>query len=108
MEPERNEAYRGTAATIPFRVLRIAEEGVQILERDGVRRFVENRLERNPTGIAHSVMVVILLIPLNDEPAIGLLANDTVIDIAAREQVIPEGRDLDSSGRHVRVWDPRI
>ena len=67
------KAYGSAAAPIPFRVLGVAEYGIQILEREGARCFIENRFKGNPTRITYSVVVMILLIPLNDESALRRL-----------------------------------
>ena len=85
------EAHGRSAAAIPFRMLRIVERGIQILVGELVGCFVEDHLEGDATWVAQSVIIVILLVPLDDELAIGLRANDTVIDISSREQVVPNG-----------------
>src|SRR5215217_8163428 len=102
------ETYGSAAGTIPFRMLRIIERGIQILERYSIRRFIENYLESNSTRVALSVVKVVLLVPLDDEPTVRLLANDSVIHIASGEEIVPEWRDLGGPKRHAFVRNRSI
>ena len=60
-------------------------------------------MERDRTRIALPVIVVVLLMPLDDEPPIRLLTDYSVIHIAAGKEVIPEWRDLVGS-----KWDALV
>jgi hypothetical protein len=97
------ETYRSAPATVPFRVLWVIKGRIKILKRDGICCFIENYLERDSTRIALSIIVVILLMPLDDELAIRLLTDHSVIHIAAGKEVIPEWRDLVGS-----KWDALV
>src|SRR6185503_10594263 len=81
------ETDGGAAATIPFRVRRVSEDGVQVLEREGVRGLLEDGLEGDGLGVTHPIVVVVLPIPLNDEPTVRRLTDDGVIDVPAGEEI---------------------
>src|SRR3954452_5243137 len=86
-------------------MLWVAEDGVQILERDAVCWFIEDCFERNATRVALSVVIVIFLVPLDDEPAVGCLPDHLIIDIPACEEVVPKRRDLRRPQRHGLIWN---
>lgn len=70
------ETYRRATAPIPFRVLWVAKDSIQILERNVVYCFIKDYLEGDTTRIALAVVVVLLLMPLDDKPSIGCLTDE--------------------------------
>src|ERR1051325_1085183 len=88
------ETNCSTAPAIPFRMLGVVKCCIKVLKRDDIRCFIQDHLECHRARAALSVIVMVLLMPLDDEAAIRRLAENVVIHVAAGKEVVPEGCNL--------------